>query len=60
MGGLVFKKFVFEVVKWGVVVVDNMSVFWMDLKILLVVFEVNFEVLKFYYGIVVNLNCLII
>lgn len=49
-----------EVVKCGVIVVDNISVFCMIENVLFVVFEVNENDLKEYNGIIVNLNCFII
>lgn len=51
---------VLEVVKCGVIVIDNMSVFCMDENILFVVFEVNEVDLYEYNGIIVNFNCFII
>lgn len=48
VGGSIFEKFVLEVVKCGVVVVDNISYFRMVKDVFLVVLEVNLEVLKNY------------
>lgn len=44
------------------VVIDNLSVFCMDLDVFFIVLEVNVDVVVGYMkkGIIVNLNCLIV
>lgn len=44
VGGFIFKCWVEEIIKVGVVMVDNFSVFCMVLEVFLVVLEINFEV----------------
>lgn len=60
VGVLIFFYFVLIVVLKGCVVIDNLSVWCMEKDVFFVVLEVNLEDIKWYKGIIVNFNCLII
>lgn len=56
-----FKEFEKIIIWYGVVMIDNFSVFCMDVDVFLVVFEVNVvDVKDCLCGVIVNLNCIII